>query len=264
MTNAMTDESKKSIKAKGIYLLPNLLTIGALFAGFFAIVVAMRHQFDSAAIAIFVALVLDGLDGRVARLTQTQSEFGAQLDSLSDMVSFGVAPALVLYVWALQGMGKAGWLAAFTYAVCTALRLARFNIQPGGKRYFIGLATPAAAACVASLIWVCHKYGVVGSDLSHVVAVLAFLLGFLKVSNIPYRSFKDIDIRNNVPFTAILLVVLVFVLISFDPPDVLFMIFGGYVLSGPVMYVWCFLTGGRDALRVKVDGDSKSHRDESD
>ncbi len=246
----MTDSAKKSIKTKGIYLLPNLLTIAALFAGFFAIVVSMRHEFSSAAIAIFVALVFDGLDGRVARLTQTQSEFGAQLDSLSDMVSFGVAPALILYSWALADLGKAGWLAAFTYAVCTALRLARFNVEPGGKRYFIGLATPAAAALVASLVWVCDKYGVQGANYGYLVAVFAFLLSFCKVSNIPYRSFKDLDFKNNVPFTAILAVVMIIVLISFDPPDVLLVVFAAYVLSGPLMW-FCSRLKGKRSIKKK-------------
>ncbi len=226
-------------KSRGIYLLPNLFTLAALFAGFYAVVSAMRDHFSTAAIAIFIAMILDGLDGRVARMTRSQSAFGAQFDSLSDMVSFGVAPALVLYTWCLSGVGKPGWLAAFIYAVCTALRLARFNIQEvHDKRYFQGLATPAAAGLVASLVWVGDKYGIDPHTIAIPMSILAIFLGMLKVSSVRYRSFKDLNIRGRVPFMVILLVVMVYVLIIIDPPDVFLGVFALYVLSGPLGFIW--------------------------
>ena len=222
---------------RGIYLLPNLLTTGCLFAGFYAIVAAMGGRFESAAIAIFIAMIMDGLDGRVARLTNTQSAFGAEYDSLADMVSFGLAPALVMYVWALSDIGKLGWLAAFVYTAGTALRLARFNTQVGNpdKHYFQGLASPAAAAVVAGMVWVGQGYLAEGHSISYLAFVVTVLAGALMVSNVRYRSFKDLDLKGKVPFVAILVVVLVFVLISIDPPQVLFTVFVGYALSGPVM-----------------------------
>lgn len=226
---------------RGIYLLPNLFTVGALFCGFYAIVIAMRQQYATAAIAIFIAMILDGLDGRIARLIHAQSDFGAQMDSLADMVSFGVAPALVLYLWSLHSLGKAGWLAAFVYAVCTALRLARFNVRSAhhiDKAFFQGLSTTASAGCVASLVWLCERSRISGIEISHIVLVLTILLSLLKVSMIAFRSFKDINFRGRVPFSGILLVVLVFVLVSFDPPDVLAVIFWGYALSGPLSLVY--------------------------
>jgi CDP-diacylglycerol--serine O-phosphatidyltransferase len=237
-----TDETKLHL-SRGIYLIPNLFTIGAMFAGFYAIVAAMRGRFEYAAIAIFIAMIMDGLDGRIARLTHTQSEFGAQLDSLSDLVSFGVAPALVMYTWSLSVMGKPGWLAAFVYVVCTALRLARFNTQLDSpdKRYFQGLATPAAAALVASIVWVCSISDISGASIALPMTITAVALGLMKVSNIRYRSFKDFDLRDSVPFVVILAVVLVIVLISFDPPDILLVTSLLYVLSGPVgsLYALC-------------------------
>lgn len=221
---------------RGIYLLPNLFTTGALFAGFYAIVSAMNGRFESAAIAIFIAMVLDGLDGRVARMTNTQSAFGAEYDSLADMVSFGLAPALVVYTWALSDIGKLGWLGAFIYTACTALRLARFNTQVGraDKRYFQGLASPAAAAVVAGMVWVGQNYFSNGQQVAYLALVVTIFAGVLMVSNVRYRSFKDLDLKGKVPFVAILAVVLVFVLISLDPPQVLFAGFGIYALSGPV------------------------------
>lgn len=235
--NPIPDGQKRR---RGIYLLPNLFTTACLFAGFYAIVNAMNGRFEHAAVAIFIAMVMDGLDGRVARLTNTQSEFGAQYDSLADMVSFGLAPALVIYSWALSSMGKLGWLAAFVYAAGTALRLARFNTQIGiaNKRYFQGLASPAAAAVVAGLVWVGNDTGLDG----HSFSLLAFLLtlgaGVLMVSNIKYRSFKDIDLRGRVPFVAVLAVIMVFVSIALDPPTMLFAGFVIYALSGPVALLW--------------------------
>ena len=221
---------------RGIYLLPNLFTTGCLFSGFYAIVAAMGGRFEAAAVAIFVAMILDGLDGRVARLTNTQSAFGAEYDSLADMVSFGLAPALVVYVWALSGLGKLGWLGAFIYTAGTALRLARFNTQVGraDKRYFQGLASPAAAAVVAGMVWVGHDYQATGLSISILAAVVTVCIGLLMVSNVRYRSFKDLDLKGKVPFVAILAVVLVFVLISLDPPQVLLAGFGVYAISGPV------------------------------
>jgi len=223
-------------RRRGIYLLPNLFTTAALFAGFFAIVSATKGDFSVAALAIYIAMILDGLDGRVARLTHTQSEFGAQYDSLSDMVSFGLAPALVVYEWALHDLGKLGWLAAFVYTAGAALRLARFNTQLGvsDKRFFQGLASPSAAAIVAGLVWVGHDLGYQGGDLQIAAFAITVAAGLLMVSNIRYYSFKELDLRGRVPFVAGLVVVLLFVLVSTDPPKVLFIAFALYALSGPV------------------------------
>ncbi|OGO96395.1 MAG: CDP-diacylglycerol--serine O-phosphatidyltransferase [Coxiella sp. RIFCSPHIGHO2_12_FULL_44_14] len=232
--------SRKGQHRRGIYLLPNLLTLAAMFAGFYAMVAGMKGHYENAAIAIFVAVVMDGLDGRIARLVHAQSEFGAQFDSLSDMVSFGITPAVVMYTWSLAVLGKPGWLAAFLYAACTALRLARYNVQAKkiDKRYFQGLATPAAASFVASLIWVCSVYGVTGENVALLVIVVAIALGLLKVSTVRYHSFKDLDLRNKVPFVTILILVLILVLISFDPPDILLLLTFLYVISGPIGTIW--------------------------
>ena len=220
---------------KGIYILPNLFTTAALFAGFYAIVQAMNGQFDYAAIAIFIAMIMDGLDGRVARWTHTESDFGAQYDSLSDMVSFGLAPALVMYEWALSGLGKLGWLAAFLYAAAAALRLARFNVQTGGdNRYFTGLPSPSAAALIAGLAWVLHAYGVPGKEVSFIALGFTVFAALSMVTNIHYHSFKHINVKNRVSFMAVIAVVLIFVLISLDPPQVLFLGFLGYAISGPL------------------------------
>ncbi|MDH3353936.1 MAG: CDP-diacylglycerol--serine O-phosphatidyltransferase [Chromatiales bacterium] len=230
----------KNIKRRrGIYLLPNLFTTAGLFAGFYAIVAAMDNRFEAAAIAIFIAMVLDGLDGRVARMTNTQSEFGAEYDSLADMVSFGMAPALVMFQWTLQGMGKIGWLAAFIYVAAAALRLARFNTQVAvaDKRYFQGLASPAAAAIIAGAVWVGDSYQLSGVILGWGAAVLTVFAGVLMVSNIRYYSFKTLDLKGKVPFVAMLIMVLIFVLISIDPPQVLWGIFLLYALSGPVLTI---------------------------
>lgn len=224
---------------KGIYILPNLFTTAGLFAGFYAIVQAMNGNFEYAPIAVYIAMAMDGLDGRVARWTHTESDFGAEYDSLADMVSFGLAPALVMYEWALSGMGKLGWLAAFVYAACAALRLARFNTQTGTDRRlsFQGLPSPAAAATLTGLVWVLHSYGVPGRGVSIFALVLTVLIGAAMVSNIRYESFKHFDIKGRVPFIAVLAVVLVFVLISLDPPQVLFMLFLVYAVSGPLTAV---------------------------
>lgn len=224
-------------RRRGIYLLPNLFTTAALFAGFYAIVAATRDEFTAAAAAIFVAMILDGLDGRVARLTNTQSDFGVQYDSLSDMVAFGLAPALVMYEWSLGSIGKVGWLASFLYAAAGALRLARFNTQAAtmDRGYFQGLASPAAAALVAGLVWVGASYELDGSDLTPITFPLTVLAGVLMVSNIRYYSFKNLDLRGRVPFVAVLAVVLIFVLVSVDPPIVLFGLAVIYASSGLVM-----------------------------
>lgn len=227
-----------NLRKRGIYLLPNLFTTGALFAGFYAIVQAMNNRFEFAAVAIFIAMVLDGLDGRVARLTHTQSEFGAEYDSLSDMVSFGVAPALVMYEWAFRGLGKWGWFAAFIYCAATALRLARFNtnIDVVDKRYFQGLPSPAAAALVAGFVWVMHDYDFSGESVRWYAAALTVFAGLSMVSNLPFYSFKDMNMRKSVPFVVIFLIALFFILISSYPPGVLFGLFMCYALSGFVIW----------------------------
>jgi CDP-diacylglycerol--serine O-phosphatidyltransferase len=237
------DASIVRYERKGIYILPNLFTTASLFAGFYAIVSAMSGNFEIAAIAIFIAMVLDGLDGRVARWTHTESDFGAQYDSLVDMVSFGIAPALIMYQWALSGLGKIGWLVAFIYVVGAGLRLARFNTQLGTdeKHSFIGLPSPSAAALVMGLVWVLQSYGVPSKEISIVALFFTLSAGILMVSNVPYRSFKDINIKGRVSFMAVLAVPLVLVLILLDPPQVLFGGFLIYVLSGPAQYLYCKL-----------------------
>jgi CDP-diacylglycerol--serine O-phosphatidyltransferase len=219
---------------RGIYILPNLLTTGALFAGFYAIVQAMNGRFEHAAAAVFIAMVLDGLDGRVARLTRTQSAFGAEYDSLSDMVSFGVAPALVMYSFALKGMGKLGWIAAFIYCAGAALRLARFNTQHDvqDRRWFQGLPSPAAASLVAGLIWVAVDNQVPGENLRWLAWGTTVFAGVTMVSNLRFYSGKDINLRKSVPFIAVILVALAFTLVALDPPIVLFLLFLAYALSG--------------------------------
>ncbi|MGA7750896.1 MAG: CDP-diacylglycerol--serine O-phosphatidyltransferase [Gallionella sp.] len=229
-----------NLRKRGIYLLPNLFTTGALFAGFYAIVQSMNDRFENAAVAIFIAMVLDGLDGRVARLTHTQSEFGAEYDSLSDMVSFGVAPSLVVYEWALKGMGKLGWFAAFIYCAATALRLARFNtnIDVVDKRYFQGLPSPAAAALIAGFVWVMRDYDFSGDSVRWYAAALAVFAGLSMVSNLPFYSFKDFNMRKSVPFLVIFLAALFLIFISSYPPGVLFGLFLCYSLSGYVLWLW--------------------------
>jgi CDP-diacylglycerol--serine O-phosphatidyltransferase len=239
----MIDLNKRKpldIRRKGIYLLPNLFTTGALFAGFYAIVQAMNGKFEFAAVAVFIAMVLDGLDGRVARMTHTQSEFGAEYDSLSDMVSFGVAPSLLMYEWAFRDLGKVGWFAAFIYCAGTALRLARFNTNHDSidKRFFQGLPSPAAAALVAGFIWVMHDYGFVGADVRWIAVALTLFAGLSMVSNVRFYSFKDFNMRKSVPFIAIFLLALFFILISSYPPGVLFLLFFGYALSGYVSWLY--------------------------
>ena len=239
MSRRTTDKLSGAAGARrGIYLLPNLFTTAAMCGGFYAIVSAINGHFEVAAIAIFVAMVLDGMDGRIARLTNTQSAFGAEYDSLSDMCSFGLAPALVVYQWALSSFGRMGWVAAFLYATMAALRLARFNTQVGtaDKRYFQGLPSPSAAAMVAGVVWVCESYGLRDNRLVDGVAFLITVaVALLMVSNIRYHSFKDLDLRGRVPFVRVLLIALGFVLIATYPPETLFVGFLVYASSGPVL-----------------------------
>ncbi len=234
------ESNKSKLRSKGIYLLPNLFTTGALFFGFYAVVASMNGHFAKAAIAIFVAMILDGLDGRVARLTNTQSEFGAEYDSLADMVSFGVAPALVAFSWSLQTLGQAGWIAAFIYVAGAALRLARFNTQvdTADKNYFTGLASPAAAAIVAGTVWALSESDVIGSEVAILMAIVVGTAGILMVSNVQYHSFKGIDLKGKVPFVAMLAVVGAFAVVSLDPEVILLAVFLIYGSSGPVMTLW--------------------------
>lgn len=232
---------------RGIYLLPNLLTTAAMFAGFFGIVAAMHGRFESAAVAVFVAMVMDGLDGRVARLTHSESAFGAEYDSLSDMVSFGLAPSLIVYEWALVHMGsistawgRLGWLAAFVYAAAAALRLARFNVRhdTDDRRFFRGLPSPSAAAVMVGLVWATDHHGLEGDDLMFTAFVVTVLVSGLMVSNVAYYSFKDLNAHKRIPFVAVLLIVLVFVFTTIDPPTMLFGGFMVYTLSGPLFLGW--------------------------
>jgi CDP-diacylglycerol--serine O-phosphatidyltransferase len=230
------------LRRHGIYWLPNLITSGALFAGFYAIVQAMNGRFEHSAMAIFVAMVLDGLDGRVARFTRTQSAFGAEYDSLSDMVAFGAAPALIAYVWALQGMGRLGWVAAFVYCLGAALRLARFNTQleVADKRYFQGMPSPAAACLVAGLVWAMNEYQIQGKDIRWLAWCVTLFAGLTMVSNVPFYSGKDINLRKSVPFWVVVVIAAAIgVVVSFAStlPEILFGLSVFYALSGYVLWV---------------------------
>ena len=254
----MEPETTEQRSHRGIYLLPNMITTAGLFAGFYAIVASMNGRFEGAAVAIFIAMIMDGIDGRVARLTNTQSEFGVQYDSLSDMVCFGLAPALVMYEWSLQSMvsvgwAKLGWLAAFIYTASGALRLARFNAQvaTAEKRYFKGLPSPSAAGVLAGLVWVGADLGVSGDDLVLPAFVLTVGMGLLMVSNIRYYSFKEFNFKNRVSFVAILAVVLVYAFASIDPPKVLFSGFLIYAISG-IVYT---LVGIRKRRKARIRGE---------
>ena len=238
MEDAAEDDLEKQRKTarKGVYLLPNLLTTAALFCGFYAIIASVNSQFEKAAIALFAGMVFDGLDGRVARLTKTQSAFGAQYDSLADMVTFGVAPAMLIYSWSLSSLGKVGWMVGFIWVACAALRLARFNVQIGGTAndYFTGLASPAAAATIAAYVWLGFDMGVKGQSISLVSLLLTAMSAGLMVSSFRYPSFKGFDLRGKVPFVNILLVVVLFAVIFSDPPKVLFLMSLGYAIFGLV------------------------------
>lgn len=239
---------ERTVRQRGVYLLPNLLTTGALFAGFYSIVHSIGGLYEAASIAIFVAMLLDGLDGRVARLTNTQSAFGAEYDSLCDMVSFGVAPALLVFNWALTGAGKVGLAATFVYVACAALRLARFNARAAtsDKRYFTGLASPSAAALLAAWVWSWLELSPASPPAVFwwvsSTALLAFGAGVAMVLNVRYSSFKQLDFKGRVPFALLFFAILVFFLIALDPPRVLLFGFGLYALSGPCLAAWRRIT----------------------
>lgn len=240
LTRRRVDAAGNVQPRRGIYLLPNAFTTAALFAGFYAIVMAMNQRFDQACWAIFIAMILDGLDGRVARLTNTQSEFGAQYDSLADMVSFGAAPALVIYEWSLRGLGKLGWLAAFIYCAGAALRLARFNtnIEVVDKRYFQGLPSPAAAALVVGFILMMSdpEVNISARSVDWLSWSIAVFAGLTMVSNVPFYSFKDINFKKSVPFIVVFLIALGFALVAINPAVAMWPIFLVYVLSGYVIF----------------------------
>jgi CDP-diacylglycerol--serine O-phosphatidyltransferase len=237
-------------RRKGIYILPNLFTLAALFGGFYSIVMAMNGRFDLAALGVFSAMVLDSLDGRVARMTNTQSAFGEQMDSLSDMVSFGAAPGLIAYEWALKGLGRWGWIAAFVYCACAALRLARFNVntQVVDKRFFQGLPSPAAAALVAGFIWLMDEYQVKPYDVTWLMFIVALYAGLTMVTNVPFYSFKDVQMKKSVPFAVIVLIALGIAVINIHPPVVMFSIFVVYGLSGYALYFWRKAKGQRASV----------------
>ncbi len=237
----LVSEDGKKVRRRGIYLLPNLLTLGALFAGFYAIIAGMNGDFNEAGWAILIAAVLDGLDGRVARLTNTQSAFGAQFDSLSDMVSFGVAPALIMFSWALSSLGQAGWAASFIYMSCAALRLARFNVQLDtvDKRFFVGLQSPVAAGLVTFVAWAGFKYDVQITPLIAIAcAVLTTFTGILMISNYRYYSFKEIHFRGTVPYVVFLMAVVLLVVIAQRPHEVLLSMCLAYALTGPIIWIY--------------------------
>jgi CDP-diacylglycerol--serine O-phosphatidyltransferase len=224
-------------RARGIYLLPNLFTTAAIFAGFYSIVAAMKGDYDVAAIAVFIAMIADGLDGRVARLTNTQTAFGAEYDSLSDMVAFAVAPALIIYSWSLSSLGKLGWLVAFLYTAATALRLARFNTQShdGDKRYFQGLPCPSAAAVVVGMVWCASIHDISGIIPTVLEAVVTFCVAGLMVSQIRYYSFKELDFKGKIPFFTVVIIVLMLAAVAMNPPEALFILFLAFACSGPIM-----------------------------
>ena len=227
-------------RRKGIYILPNLFTLAALFGGFYAIVMAMNGRFDQAAVGVFCAMVLDSLDGRVARMTNTQSAFGEQMDSLSDMVSFGAAPALIAYVWGLTSLGRWGWIGAFVYCACAALRLARFNVNTAvvDKRFFQGLPSPAAAALVAGFIYLMNDAAIDSFGVRWITFGLMLFAGLTMVTNLPFYSFKDLSMKRSVPFAVIVLVALGIAVINIHPPTVMFALFVMYGLSGYAVYGW--------------------------
>jgi CDP-diacylglycerol--serine O-phosphatidyltransferase len=255
-TRQKLDAQGRPVPRRGIYLLPNAFTTAALFCGFYAIVQAMNLKFDYACWAIFIAMILDSLDGRIARLTNTQSEFGAQYDSLADMVSFGAAPALVMYEWSLRTLaqGRMGWLAAFVYCAGAALRLARFNtnIEVVDKRFFQGLPSPAAAALVVGFILMMTDLGYVGADLPWISWVIAVFAGLTMVTNVPFYSFKDVNFRKSVPFIVVFLIALGLALLSIDPPKVLWPLFFAYALSGYLVFAWR-LSKGRPVSIIQTE-----------
>lgn len=247
-------------RRKGIYILPNLFTLAALFGGFYSIVMAMDGRFHEAAIGVFCAMVLDSLDGRVARMTNTQSAFGEQMDSLSDMVSFGAAPALISYEWALRGLGRWGWIAAFVYCACAALRLARFNVNTAvvDKRYFQGLPSPAAAALVAGFIWLMTDLEINPAAVKWAMFAFTLVAGLTMVTNVPYYSFKDVNFKKSVPFIVVVLIALGLAIITIHPPTVLFAVFVAYGFSGYAVYGYRKAKG----LQTSVIATSKDEPEE--
>ncbi|MCX2525454.1 CDP-diacylglycerol--serine O-phosphatidyltransferase [Larsenimonas rhizosphaerae] len=263
-------EGGKRVRRKGIYLLPNLFTTSALFSGFFAVVAALNNDYGAAAIAIFIAMVLDGFDGRIARMTNTESAFGAEYDSLADMTSFGVAPAIVAFSWTLQDVGKLGWIAAFVFVAGAALRLARFNVQIGSidKKWFIGLPSPSAAGIVAGCVWTFHNFNAEGFGFKLLMAFIVAAAGILMVSNVRYYSFKDLDFKGPVPFVVLLAIVLGFVVISVEPSVMLLLLFGCYGLSGPILALLRRARKGRKGSASEnasdtsaAEGAASSHND---
>ncbi len=232
-----SESNGDSLQRRGVYLIPNLLTTSALFAGFYSIISSMNGDFEKACIAIFIAQLLDGADGRVARMTHTQSEFGAQYDSMSDIIAFGLAPALLAFQWSLFDMHKAGWVAAFIFVAGAALRLARFNVQIGkvDKKYFVGLASPAGAAVIWASIWTMEVSNISGDQVRYLMLVLVPLIGVMMVSPIRYFSFKEISAQRRIPFFALLAIVLGLSLIALDPARVLFGMAFSYAISGPIL-----------------------------
>ena len=260
-TESTAEVSQAPRRSKGIYMVPNMITLAALFGGFYAVVMSMNGRYDLATVGIFAAMVLDSLDGRVARMTNTQSAFGEQMDSLSDMVSFGAAPALIAYEWSLRGLGRWGWIAAFVYCACAALRLARFNVNTGvvDKRYFKGLPSPAAAALVAGFIWLMTESGFKGSELEWPMFAITLYAGLTMVTNVPFYSFKDLSLKKSVPFAAIVLVALGIAIINIHPPTVLFGLFVLYGLSGYAVYAWR-KSKGRPVSVVSTSTDEPDER----
>lgn len=256
-----TEQPQRHGLRKGIYILPNLFTLGALFGGFYAIVRAMDGRFEEAAVGIFVAMILDGLDGRIARLTKTQSEFGVQMDSLSDMVSFGIAPAVVTYAWSLHALGRWGWIASFVYAASAALRLARFNVNTHvvDKRFFQGLPSPAAAGVIAGLIWMLADLQIPSRSQEWMFFALTLFTGLTMVTNIPYYSFKTINLRRSVPFFVLILIALALAAFSGDPPKFLFALFTTYALSGYIVFGYRLARGQRTSV-VALSKDEPEER----
>ena len=251
----IVSEDGRKVRRRGIYLLPNVMTLGALFSGFYAIIAVMSGNFNEAGWAIFIAGILDGLDGRIARLTNTQSAFGAQFDSLSDMVSFGVAPAVIMFSWAFEPLGRLGWAASFIYMSCAALRLARFNVQLGtvDRRFFVGLQSPMAAAVVAFLPWAGYKYGLEVTPLvAYLCAILTVFIGFLMISNYSYSSFKELQFKGTVPYMVFVFVVIMLVVVAQNPHEVLLTMAVVYALSGPIMWAYKKRPGKAASLKVPI------------
>lgn len=257
----IVSEDGRKVRRRGIYLLPNMMTLGALFSGFYAIIAGMSGDFNEAGWAILIAGVLDGLDGRIARLTNTQSAFGAQFDSLSDMVSFGVAPALIMFSWAFAPLGRFGWAASFIFMSCAALRLARFNVQLAtvDKRFFVGLQSPLAAGVITFLPWVGYRYGLEITPLvSYLCAILTVLMGFLMISNYKYSSFKELQFKGTVPYMVFVFVVIMLVVVAQNPHEVLLAMSVAYALSGPVMWVYKKQPAKTSSAKGPAKGPSKA------